>query len=137
LMLELQESGRGFTYALLTIPNHRFPNAVFQLTVTTSNEQKPVAEEIFRSYWADMPTSLLSLDVAIDMLRFIADEATIDRINEGSDRQREQKFREFWKQKDPTPQTEINELQAEYYRRIDYAYEHFTSNRMLGFNSDQ
>lgn len=137
LGLQLSKSGDGYAYALVKIPNASYPNAFYQIQVTAEGSPQPVAHRYFQSYWADIPTSLLSLEVAIDMLRFIADEQTIDRIDSGSDREREQKFRDFWEQKDPTPQTAYNELQAEYYRRIDYAYDEFSSDRQLGFNSDR
>lgn len=137
LALNLSEGQNGFTYALLKIPNKSYPNALYQLQVKAEGTDRPVAHRVFQSYWSDIPTSLLSLDVAIDMLRFIASKETIRKIDDGSDREREQKFRSFWAEKDPTPETEFNELQAEYYNRIDYAYEEFTSERTIGFDSDR
>ena len=135
--INLANTNSGHAYALVKIPNKGFPNAIYQLRVTTDGQNRPVAQRLFQSFWSDIPTSLLSLDVAIDMLRFIADKDTIKKIDDGSDKQRERKFREFWKQKDPTPDTEYNELQAEYYRRIDHSYIEFSSDRTLGFNSDR
>ena len=138
LSLDLKSNkNAGHTYALLRIPNKKFPNSTYRLQVTAEGASQPTASGIFQSYWSDIPTSLLSLDVAIDMLRFITDDETIDKIDDGSDRERERKFREFWKQKDPTPDTEFNELQAEYYSRIDYTYENFGSQNTLGFNTDR
>lgn len=137
LALNLSEEQNGYTYALLKIPNESYPNALYQLQIKAEGTERPVAKRVFQSYWSDIPTSLLSLDVAIDMLRFISSKETIKRIDDGSDREREQKFRAFWAEKDPTPDTEFNELQAEYYNRIDYAYEEFTTERTLGFNSDR
>ncbi len=135
--LSLEEQANDYTYALIKIANSQFPNAVFRLNVTAENASRPVASGIFRSNWEDIPTGLLSLDVAIDLLKFITDEEKINKIDDGSDRDRERKFRDFWKSKDPTPETEFNELQAEYYRRIDHAYEKFGSQNILGFNSDR
>lgn len=135
--IDLQTSQNGYTYALLKIPNSNFENSLYRVTITKEGEKKPVAQGTYRSLWVDMPTSLLNLDVAIDMLRFIADDKTIDNISSGSRAERERKFREFWEKRDPTPNTEFNELMAEYYRRIDYAYRNFTTNSTLGYNSDQ
>lgn len=137
LTLKMAPSDPGHAYALVKVPNKSYPNAFYEFQVTAEAQNRPVARRFFQSYWPDIPTSLLSLDVAIEMLRFIADKETVKRINNGSDREREQKFRDFWAEKDPTPDTEYNELQAEYYRRIDYTYEEFSSERQLGYESDR
>lgn len=135
--LVLNKVQNGFNYALVKIPNSKFPNAVYQLEVYNKSKNKPVATSIFRSLWLQMPISLLNLDVAIDMLRFIEGRDTINKIKDGSGAEVERKFREYWKSKDPTPNTEYNELMTEYYRRIDYAYQHFTTINSAGYESDQ
>lgn len=135
--LVLNESSGGHTYALVRVPNSTFPNAVYRIEVFKEGQDQPIARGIFRSLWIEMPTSLLNVDVATEMLRFIAGKDELKRIRSGSQSEREQKFREFWKSKDPTPDTEYNELMAEYYRRIDYAYEHFTTINTVGYESDQ
>lgn len=136
LTLQLNQENEGYTYAIVRIPNSKFPNSLYRMQVKNTSGIV-VADNVFQSYWSDIPTSLLSLDMAIDMLRFMASEETVDRIDSGSDVTRERKFREFWEKRDPTPNTEFNELQAEYYNRIDYAYENFSTQNQLGFNSDR
>nr|WP_240894623.1 GWxTD domain-containing protein [Fodinibius halophilus] len=71
------------------------------------------------------------------MLHYIVDDKTLDRLSSGSNEEREQKFREFWEKRDPTPETDYNELMAEYYRRIDYAYDKFSTQNKLGHKSDR
>ncbi len=124
-------------FAFLNIPNNRFPSDFYRMTVIRSRTGDIVAERVFRSLWRDMPASLLNLETAIDMLRFIADDSTIRNIRKGTIQERERKLREFWEERDPTPETEYNELMAEYYRRIDYAYEEFSSRETPGYETDQ
>jgi GWxTD domain-containing protein len=135
--IDLKKTKKGFNYALIKIPNSNFPNALYRVTIRKEDHAQPVSRGTFRSLWIDMPTSLYNLDVAVDMMRYIVDDKTLDRLSSGSQQDREQKFRNFWDKKDPTPNTEFNELMAEYYRRIDYAYEHFTTENVVGYNSDQ
>lgn len=135
--LNLNASDQGYAYALVEIPNSKFPNSFYRLVIEKEGQKGPVSEGKFRSLWIDMPASLYSLDVAVDMLHYIADEKTMDRLSSGTKAEREEKFREYWKKRDPTPDTEFNELMAEYYRRIDYAYENFSTENMIGYNSDQ
>ncbi len=136
-VLKLVDDTDGYAYALVKIPNRTFANAVYRLTVTRSDEDRPSAQGIFRSLWLDMPTSLLNLNVAIEMTKYIVDKETLQNLKTGSSDERERKFRQFWKSKDPTPKTEFNELMAEYYRRVDYAYANFSSVNMPGYESDQ
>jgi GWxTD domain-containing protein len=137
LIINLHSSEDGFAYALIKVPNSNFPNSLYRMTIEKEDEKRPTAQTTFRSLWIDMPTSLLNLDVAIDMLHYIVDDETLDQLSRGTRLEREKKFREFWKKRDPTPDSEFNELMAEYYRRIDYAYENFTTDNTLGYESDQ
>lgn len=135
--LRLNQTRKGHSYALFHVPNSEFPNDTYRLEVLRKGEDQPIARTTFRSLWLQMPASLLNLDVAIDMLRFIEKDEVIEKLKSGSEAEREEKFREYWKSKDPTPKTEYNELMAEYYRRIDYAYEQFSTVNTVGFESDQ
>src|SRR5699024_5673855 len=112
-ILRLNSSTNGFAYALLTIPNSRFPNDLYRLEVKEEKTGKTVSQTVFQSMWIGMPRSLLSLDFATKMLHYIVSQETIDRLSKGNRAEREQKFRSFWKKKDPTPKTEYNELMAE------------------------
>jgi len=44
-----------------------------------------------------------------------------------TDEERENFIENFWRRRDPNPDTEENEYREEYYERIAYANEHFTS----------
>ena len=54
----------------------------------------------------------------------------------GTDDEREQFVEQFWRQRDPTPDTEENEYKEEHYRRIAYANEHFASG-IPGWKTDR
>lgn len=134
--LNLQKTNNGYTYAVINVPNSEFENSLYRVNVKNSSGDI-IARDNFRSKWKDMPASLLNLNTAIEMLRFIADEETIRKIDSGTSREREKKFRSFWKERDPTPNTEFNELMAEYYQRIDYAYKNYSTENTIGYNSDR
>jgi GWxTD domain-containing protein len=53
-----------------------------------------------------------------------------------ADDQREQFIEDFWKRRDPTPSTDENEYREEYYRRIAYANENFSSG-IPGWKTDR
>lgn len=135
--LNLGKAKTPFTYASMRIPNSTFANAMFRIVLKDSTSDKTVGKMVYQSRWVDMPTSLYNLDVAINMLKFIIPKSEIKKQFTGNDSQREAEFRAFWKKRDPTPQTAYNQLMAEYYRRIDYAYTHFSSMQTPGYDSDE
>lgn len=127
----------GFLYAIVDVPNQDFENSRYKIHLTKEDTEKPIASRDINSQWLDMPVSLYNLDVAIDMLKFILPDDELRQLNSGSAAEKEQKFREFWKQRDPTPNTEFNELMTEYYRRIDHSFKSFSSIQIPGFETDQ
>lgn len=136
IYLQLEEDEDGFRYAYFRVPNAEFENARYKLVVKSDKSEKPIAERVINSQWIDMPVSLYNIDVAIEMLKFIVSDSELRRINSGSTAERERKFREFWAERDPTPDTEFNELMAEYYSRIDHAYRNFSSLQTPGYETD-
>ncbi len=137
ISVEFSQGENGTRYAHMTIPNAEFENSSYKIELMDTQSDETVGERIIQSRWVDMPVSLYNLDVAIDMLKFIADEQQLRNLNSGSSSERERKFRNFWAERDPTPDTEYNELMAEYYSRIDHAYQNFSSLQTPGYNTDR
>jgi GWxTD domain-containing protein len=72
------------------------------------------------------PSSIMDLDKAIEQMIYISNSEELDKLKNISDPDEKMKaFKDFWKAKDPTPNTEENEILYEYYRRVDYANENF------------
>ena len=134
-----REAGTGHFY-VLKIPNSTFENAHYRIRLRKTDadgEEYVIAQRAYQSLWLDMPKSLLNLDVAINMMEFIVDDSKLRSLRRGSREDRERRFREFWAERDPDPDREYNELMVEYYRRIDYAYDNFTTPQQPGYESDQ
>lgn len=123
--IELTQGDYNFTYAVLKIPNSTFQNSVYQISIKKEGVDEPVAKRIIRSYWPDMPPALFNIDIALDLLKFIIPEKEVKDLKKGNATQKEANFRKFWASKDPTPDTEFNELMTEFYRRVDYAFKEF------------
>jgi GWxTD domain-containing protein len=68
------------------------------------------------------------IDLSIRQLRYVAKMETIDEIQEiKSTKEKKERFQAFWKVRDPTPRTSINEAMDEYYRRVAFANANFKS----------
>ncbi len=72
---------------------------------------------------------------ALQQLRYIASQSEIKELENAKPEDREDLWRDFWRGKDPSPTTPRNEVMMEYYRRIRYANEHFSSLKP-GWRSD-
>lgn len=77
------------------------------------------------------------LDLAIKQMVHIARSVNLSKILKATKEEKEKFFREFWKKRDPTPDTERNELMEEYYRRVQYANRYFTSGYREGWDTDR
>jgi GWxTD domain-containing protein len=126
-------------YATVSVPNNLFKNAWFEarLVSWSLGDSTQVSSKRYLSRWVDIPSSLLNLDFAIHMMHFILSEDELSEMRRGSQAEREAKFRAYWDKLDRTPETDYNEIMAEYYRRIDHTYKEFTTPSKLGHESDQ
>ena len=71
-----------------------------------------------------------------DVRWIITDEERNTFKNLKTDDEREQFIEQFWLRRDPDPDTDVNEYREEYYTRIAYANEHFTSG-IPGWKTDR
>lgn len=90
----------------------------------------------FRIQMSGLPGAVPDMPTAIRQLRYIAKTSTLRRIQNATPAEQEEMFKEFWKQRDPSPETEENELLQEYYYRIDRANQLFGSFRE-GWETDR
>lgn len=131
------EAGQGYAFAHIKVPGSSFPNTYYSVSLYEVGNKKVIYKDTVQSLWIDMPKSLLNINVALDMLRFILPEEKLDKLKDGNFEEKKEKFNKFWAEKDPTPSTQYNELMAEYYKRIDYAFREFGSMRVPGYRTDQ
>jgi len=61
----------------------------------------------------------------LEPLSYIADPGEIEHLRALPPEQQTQGWEEFWKRRDPTPETPRNEAMLEFFRRVHYAEEHF------------
>lgn len=91
----------------------------------------------FVSRWVGVPTSIRDLDKAIAQMIYIASSSEMDSIkNAATSEEKIRKYLEYWKKKDPDPQTEENQVFDEYYRRVAFANENF-SHYVEGWRTDR
>jgi len=119
----------GTNQIKMQLDNSQFSLGKYVLSITALDENNngiSGISKIFVSKIYGFPSSITDLDLAAEQMVYITSEDVIDDIVGTKDPDEKlQKFKDFWKKKDPTPQTPHNEVLNEYYRRVAYANKHF------------
>lgn len=80
------------------------------------------AETLFETYLSGLNTRERTPYEDISLL---TSERETEALKQAKDRQ--ELLQQFWKRRDPTPITDVNERRVEHFRRVAYAREHFGS----------
>jgi GWxTD domain-containing protein len=83
-------------------------------------------------FWVSDASYLLK----VNQLQYIATPEEMARLKSAPVSERDSLWQEFWRARDPTPNTELNEAEDEYFERIAYCEEHF-GNPDRGYLSDR
>ncbi|MFO7447045.1 MAG: GWxTD domain-containing protein [Ignavibacteriaceae bacterium] len=135
----VQQVDTGRTQIFYTIPKQEFGLGNYALKVMVKDDDDILASvsKPFVSRWIGVPAVIRDLDKAIDQLVYIASSSEINEIEDAGDQgEKVKRYMAFWKKKDPTPDTEENEIFNEYYRRVSLANENF-SHYIEGWRTDR
>jgi GWxTD domain-containing protein len=73
----------------------------------------------------------------VKQLIYIATSREIEQLLNARVEKREELWNEFWQKRDPTSGDEVNEFKDEYFDRVNYAEEHFSTGLTEGWKSDR
>jgi GWxTD domain-containing protein len=109
---------------------------ILSIKLLDKRKEKAKIERPFQVEWSLL--SLLRNDYQkfVDQLRYAGTTDELKELREAKAEERLQKWLEFWKSKDPTPNTPENELRDEYYRRLKYANQNFAISNREGWETD-
>jgi len=93
----------------------------------TDGKTRTVLKNPLYIQWQSHPISLPPLEQAIEVLRYVMDSDQWKQLRELPQNEQEQTLEKFWKERDPDPTTEVNELEEEYYQRVAFANHNFSS----------
>ena len=77
------------------------------------------------------------VESAIDLLTYIASGSFLETMKKASPEERRILWDEFWKEKDPTPNTPENEFYDEHVRRFEFANDRFRTAYTPGWKTDR
>lgn len=93
-----------------------------------NGNQIAMATKPFFSRWVGLPASVEDIDEAIAQILYIASSSDIEYMEAGeTETEKIKRFLQFWKSKDPSPGNEENQVFEEYFSRVSFANENFSS----------
>ena len=97
----------------------------YSLEVSLADNRSKV--KVDRSFEVEQsgPPPGKEFDRVLEALSYIADAREIDALRALPADQRARGWEEFWRRRDPTPDTPRNEAMIEFFRRVRYAEQHF------------
>jgi GWxTD domain-containing protein len=100
--------------------------------------KKPVPIRQEKSFTVEQSASTTAIDprTALEVLRYVATEQELremDRLR--TSEERNAYWAEFWRRRDPSPETGGNEAMDEFYKRVQYANQHFSAG-VQGWKTD-
>lgn len=122
---------------IITVPGDTLPPGryLFQVQVK-ANKQKDRSMRTFYVRHRGLIRPEEDLDLSIEQLRYVARPTEWHQMRMASEEEKWALFEDFWKQRDPTPDTPENELMDEYYTRVAYANQQFSRGR-AGWRTDR
>lgn len=122
--------GENYIEEVISNKNFSLGKHIIKIEISDMNTGEVLGNntKTFHSTITGFPRSITDLDEAIEQMQYIASQNEIDNILEAKTyREKLNRYRTYWKVKDPSPQTTINEYFLEYYRRVDFANKNFDS----------
>ena len=89
--------------------------------ILVDGNKETVLESPFYVRWKSHSTFIPNLKQAIETTRYIMEAGQWDQLQKLPEDEQKNILDQFWKERDPDPNTEDNELEEEYYRRVAFA----------------
>lgn len=137
-ILDMSNNVQFQNQIILSFPTNKLSYDTFYINITASSpvyKSVNTSELLCESDY--FPHDLKEIDMLISQLQYIASDKELSYIKAGKTlTEKQNRFIDFWKSKDPNPNTKYNEVMVEYYRRVKYANEHFSTAYTPGWKSD-
>lgn len=110
----------------------------YSLIVTLSEKggKQVSSEKDFQIDWSPLFYVKNDFKTAVEHLRYIANAQETSKLKKAPKEEQVKLWDEFWKSKDPVPETEVNELKEQYYQRLKYANLNFRTYSKEGWKTD-
>jgi len=91
----------------------------------------------FEIVWFGKPAYMYKYDLALRPLKYVISEDEWKTVDKLSNDEQEVWYQQYWKKSDPTPETPFNEIQFEFYNRVEIANKEYSSRFKEGWETDR
>jgi len=126
---------RTLDHIFLPIDSLSHDNYRLNIMVTDGKFNDEV-EKLFYVRWTGLPTTIEDLDKAIEQVKYVATKKEFKKLKKADTGEKLELFKIFWKRRDPTPGTDLNEAMEEHYARVEYTNENFSVMQREGWRTD-
>ncbi len=111
----------------LTFPIKEFQEGDYTIFVELIKEGKTIARSS-KTITINFPFFLSKRYlIRVEQMSYITNNKEMKKLKESKPDEREKAWNEFWSKEDPIPETPASETLEEYFRRVDFANENFSS----------
>lgn len=131
-----KDSRQGFksSFSIRSLPSGNYKLKITKIETQTSRQAFSYTD--FTVIQSPNNLKFKKFEDALAELKYIASANEINRLKEIPVNEQQKELNKFWKKKDPTPETEENELMNEYYSRLMIANSNFSHDEMPGWKTD-
>lgn len=94
-------------------------------------------EKRFQIVWFEKPVYLYKYDLALRPMIYLLSEEEWEQADGLSYDELGVWMKDYWGSKDPTPETQLNEIQVEFFRRVDQANQKYSQRFTEGWETDR
>lgn len=123
----LRRGDLSFDHRVLDITSLPEGKYILRLRVRDPQAGRTAQRETpFTLHWSNLGQVAKDFKEAVEQLRYIATEQEYRKLKDAQENEWKEVWLKFWADRDPTPGTPQNEMQNEFYRRIEYTNAHFS-----------
>ena len=128
----------NITSHLLKIDKDIFKDNTYNLEIEVNIDNNSAEiSKILTFYWKLVPNTTTDIDLALNQMVYILQPDSLSYFLDADLPAKQAFFKRFWDARDPNPDTNKNELMDEYFKRVNYANEHFSGLAMDGWLTDR
>ena len=128
----------GFNYFIEDIDNSLLIEGEYILKYKlTQTENNLVLQDTFQVTWFDKPVYLYKYDLALRPMQYLLSKEELEKAEDLSNDELEVWFKDYWKKKDNTPETPFNEVQNEFYLRVQKSIHDFSLRFKEGWRTER
>jgi len=111
-------------------------NYLLRYTITTGHLEKNI-EKKFRIVWYQKPIPMYNLEMALLPMRYLLSDEEWEKVYDYAEEDQRNWYQAYWEKKDPDPDTPLNEVQVEFYKRVMEANSKFRTENYQGWDTDR